>query len=557
MQQAERLRDDHQRQAKQMARAVVVIQATVKRRQQRLREEKQVQQEIARRKIAEEATASARLQRSWRRHKAAQVLDRRRREPNDTPVRSPLTADNPETQPLTTQTLPGSRSLEDDHHPKAPGASSRTLLKKGDDPLPAASSREASTNDRREPTSWENWSSAIEVNPSLADEMGRGGGEDAAAENARPWTAAGAVESSASTPPPPRPKHPSPPAGMMTVTVRRGVEETSVVTPIVLTESGGEDADATATPPAVPASAAGGGLSVAAGLSSSPGEEGQSGRAVQPSAVPLTKAAAHNTAAKGVSAVVGGGVVDAPGTHTARPVARGGAAAGKGEFLAVAVAAAESARASANSDAAPSAPTTRFAEPTAGDQSSPLLPPPTAVVVMPENGIPTLQLAAQAAAGASPARAASTTTSREWSDGDSRTIVKPAEQLFMEDTQVYLGCVACGVKYLVEAVEPGPVHSTKGDGQRLGLGNISCVCFTFPTGCLETAVAFKGGGSVRKVVQLRRRNTLFTPLLSSPTDDVEIGRVWTCATCMTLSPSNPGKYIRVERPPPPRTLFSY
>lgn len=472
MQEAERLRDEQQRQAKRTARAVIIIQAAVQRRQQRLREKKQAQQQIAHRKMAEEATASARLQRSWRRHKAAQVLDRRRREHNETPARSQFAPDNREARARTTQASSGSTSLEDDHHPNALGASSRTLLKNEHDPLLAASSREVSSTSHRRgaSTSWGNWSSAFEVDPSLADEIGReGDGEDAAAENnARPWTAAGKVEFSASTTPPPRPKHPSPPpAGMMTVTVRRGSEETSVVTPIVLTESGGEDTDATAAaPPAVPASAA--------GSSGSPGNDGQkSGRTVQPSVATLPKtaaaAAADNTAAKDASAAVGGGVVHAPCV----PVARGPATtAGKGELLAVAVAAAveESARASANTDATPSVPKTRFAEPTTGDQSSPPPPPPlpppsTAVVVMPDNGKPIPQLAALVAAGAAPAWAASTTTSQEWRDGGSRTIVKPAEQLFMEDTQVYLGCVACGVKFLVEAVEPGPIQSTKGNPQ--------------------------------------------------------------------------------------------
>lgn len=46
-----------------------------------------------------------------------------------------------------------------------------------------------------------------------------------------------------------------------------------------------------------------------------------------------------------------------------------------------------------------------------------------------------------------------------------RATVKPpaAEQLFMEDTQVYLGCAACGVKYLVEAVDPEASKSTQGE----------------------------------------------------------------------------------------------
>lgn len=304
-----------------------------------------------------------------------------------------------------------------------------------------------STTSRRE-SSRESWSSACEVNPSLAAEIGREEDGNAAAENARPWTAAGAVKSSVSTPLGTRPNHPPPPAGMMTVTVRRGSEETSVVTPIVLTESGGEDADATTTPSSISVSA-GGGLLLMAGSGSLGGDDGRSGRGVRPSAVPLAETA-DSTIAKGTSAVDGGGA-DTPEAYAAGPVARGEAKVGRGEVIAVAV---ERRTALANTEAALlSVPKTRLVETTTEGQGSPL----------PNNGTSTLQPATQVAAAATSARVANVTPSERSGEEGARTVVKSTEQLFMEDTQVYLGCMVCGVKYLVEAVEPGPEKSSKCD----------------------------------------------------------------------------------------------
>lgn len=350
----------------------------------------------------------------------------------------------------TTQASSGSRSFENDHHPNALRASSTTLKK--DDKQPA-SSREA--NNLRG-SSWEKWSSVFEVKPSLAGGIEGERDEHAEAEQARPRTAVGAMESFLSILPGTRSSHRPPPAGMMTVTVRRGSEETNVVTPIVLTESGGEGTGATTTPPSVPVSA-GGGLLVTAG-SSSLGDDGQSRRINRASAMALLETA-NNTSAKGTSAVVGG-VADAPKTYIVRPAARGEVTAEKGEFPAAAV---EAVPGSANTAAALSTPKTNFTEPTVEDQSA-RIPPPT--ILMSNNGTPVDQPANQVATEATSAPVANVLSSEKSDEEGDRTAIKPTEQLFMEDTQVYLGCRVCGVKYLVEAVEPGSEQSTKGDSRR-------------------------------------------------------------------------------------------
>lgn len=68
----------------------------------------------------------------------------------------------------------------------------------------------------------------------------------------------------------------------------------------------------------------------------------------------------------------------------------------------------------------------------------------------------------EAASHGGPQVAASTPTNKVIEEAN-HTVVKSSEHLFMEDTQVYLGCAVCGVKYLVEAVDPGMAKSVEGD----------------------------------------------------------------------------------------------
>ena len=453
-QHAERLRQQRQREENEQLqlRAVAIIQAAFRRRLQR-RERREAQAKQQQRASGDTATkesaASACLQRAWRRHKADQALGYRRRRRS--------------------QTSPGNlTAVDDDHHASketpAGGnyayAKSSLLSSQGTDNREPSGSRDPTTNN--EGVSWQGWSPAFEVDPAPAAETARGGEEDAAVEAARPRTAAAAVEASARRQPATIPSRPQPPpAGMMTVTVRRGSEETSLVTPIVLTENGeGEEGGAATTSPHPGATAR---PSVLGGETDGIGP----GAASSPAAEEAEDDAGSQ---KGPHAVGGGGPA-AVGAHADKPVGERGATGERDRRRG----------GSAEVTAPPAAlRTLRINETTIVGNSLSL--PSTKVTVADhgaakmlsvdrparggEAAVPGAKMAAGPGGSSLAGGAGSTQAASSGQQHVPRATVKPtAEQFFMEDTQVYLGCAACGVKYLVEAVEPGPEASKSKHGE--------------------------------------------------------------------------------------------
>lgn len=426
-----------------MMQATTVIQAAFRRHQRgrRRREEREHKQRRARDKAVIESLASARLQQAWRRYKAANELNRRRR------------------LELETSGLPSSTTDEDAMEHRTEGASSTSLCSneghpdpKDEDPnISKKSVRQDMSGDVNKGASgWDNWSSAFGVNSSLAAEIAREGETDNVAENVRPWTSTGAAES----PAPPRSRHhhskAPPPAGMMTVTVRRGSEETSLVTPIVLTESDGEEMDAETTRESkVGTASATAGVSVVTADSSILGSDESGG--TRPRAVAVADKTVRVAEAKGA----------APPAHADAPKSRRKQTE-RTKTPASAIAASEvtkPANPAPNQDADDAA--------VAGKISQ--IPSTTAPQITNEEatGVPAMVPVAPlkkgtAASEGDPPMTVSTPMT-EPAEEAARDVVKPTEQLFMEDTQVYLGCGMCGVKYLVEAVDPGVSKSTRGE----------------------------------------------------------------------------------------------
>lgn len=104
-------------------------------------------------------------------------------------------------------------------------------------------------NDGATTSSWEGW--AIR-SPDLEAEISKGGGgldvgHDFSEGDVRPSTAAAAMESKPALFPVPTSSGARPPAGMMTVRVKIGKEETSLVTPNVVTENGGTEGSVSET----------------------------------------------------------------------------------------------------------------------------------------------------------------------------------------------------------------------------------------------------------------------------------------------------------------------
>ncbi|CAN0174587.1 unnamed protein product [Ectocarpus sp. 12 AP-2014] len=439
--QAQRLRDEQHREATAMMQATTVIHAAFRRHQRgrRRREEREHKQRRTRDKASIENLASARLQQAWRRYKAANELNRRRR------------------RELETSGLPSSTTDEDAMEHRTEGASSRSLCSKEGHPDPKDEDSDISKKSARQDMSgdvnkgasgWDNWSSAFGVNPSLAAEIAREGETDNAAENVRPWTSAGPAESPA--PPRSRHHHPKapPPAGMMTVTVRRGSEETSLVTPIVHTESGGEEMEAETTRESeVGTASATASVSVATADSSVLGSDESGG--TRPRAVAVADKTVRVAEAKGAAPPAR---ADAPKSRRKQPE--------RTKTPASAIAASEvtkPANPSPKQDADDAA--------VAGKISQ--LPSTTAPQIANEEakGVPAMVAVAPlkkgtAASEGDPPMTVSTPMTQAAEEA-ARDVVKPTEQLFMEDTQVYLGCGMCGVKYLVEAVDPGVSKSTQ------------------------------------------------------------------------------------------------
>lgn len=262
------------------------------------------------------------------------------------------------------------------------------------------------------------------------------------------------------------------------------------MTPIVLTENGEEEEGGvatTATPPPTEASVTGGVVVVAA-RSTSLGKGGESGESRPLAASPSTEAE-DDAGVRGASAVDGGGPAAAD-THASKPVAMEEATGGREGSRPGGWAEVMAPLASTK----PSSPGTKISTDKAtavGDESLPL--PPTTVAMANHGAAKTLSANQAAVAGELTVSAAKMAASQRGSlaagaaqaansgQGVFRTVVKSTEQLFMEDTQVYLGCAVCGVKYLVEAVDPGPSKSTQGEFERNVFHLVrTCVAYRVP-----------------------------------------------------------------------------
>lgn len=384
------------------------------------------------------SAATVLLQQAWRRHRTTVSSARKSRE-----SQAPLSARS---------TLPNStQSQSPSHKPLDQLESAHTsdswLLGDQLDSVNASSMSKVARYEGESTgrgVSWEGWQA---TDSPLAAERTREVPEDATDNatgvDARPQTAAGAMES-VPTPPVVEP----PPAGMMTVRVRIGSEEMQFVTPIVLTESNHSTDEATARAETASSIEKKGGQEPGGGLS------GRSG--------------AGRIEAGAISVSVGsaGGVKQALFQgHESMPRSNNGE---EGEAAAVKAPAGTPAtdisherqdnsdRGGVNGPLPPAMivgddtnlPPPRHAENVLGAPNFPRFPTTAAVGGKRDNPV---EVAC---------------TGKPTQEGPvgivSRTEYAP-EQFIMEDSQVYLGCAICGVKYLVEAVDPRLPDSTQGE----------------------------------------------------------------------------------------------
>lgn len=231
-----------------------------------------------------------------------------------------------------------------------------------------------------------------------------------------------------------------------------------MVTPIVLTESGGEEKDAATTRESeVGTASATGGVAVVTADSSSFGSDESGG--TRPRAVAVPDKAVRVAGAKGT----------APPAHADAPKARREQPA-RTKQSASATAASEvtkPANPAPNQDADDATvagkisqiPFTTAAPKIADEEANTF----TAMVPV----APAMK--GTAASEGDPPMTVSTPMTEPAEEATRDVVVKPTEQLFMEDTQVYLGCGMCGVKYLVEAVDPTVSKSTQGELALIGV----------------------------------------------------------------------------------------
>lgn len=322
-------------------------------------------------------------------------------------------------------------------------------------------------NDRAGATAWEGWASPASA---LETEMVRGSGEadeavDVSGADRRPWTAAAANKLDPIMLPSPIPQAAArPPAGMMAVRVRIGGEEKSLMTPIVVTET-----DRTGQ-----------------------GDMSESGKGGDPKVLTASTTKQQGASvldkdpeitqdnATGGAIPVGRQETPVPNTHF--PQSKSSSFSSEEGPTVVPEMAVEVATARFEADRLPmtiplaaelSSQQMNTLEKTMGSRemskivadaddltmvsSDPLktsspLPPPPAVNVARRGSSPHVR-----PENANPVSAASD------NKGDfHRTQVVKAVDNFMEDSQVYLGCSICDVKYLVEAVEARLPTSAKG-----------------------------------------------------------------------------------------------
>ncbi|CAM9310074.1 unnamed protein product, partial [Sphacelaria rigidula] len=292
-------------------------------------------------------------------------------------------------------------------------------------------------NDRAGATAWEGWASPASA---LETEMVRGSGEadeavDVSGADRRPWTAAAANKLDPIMLPSPIPQAAArPPAGMMAVRVRIGGEEKSLMTPIVVTET-----DRTGQ-----------------------GDMSESGKGGDPKVLTASTTKQQGASvldkdpeitqdnATGGAIPVGRQETPVPNTHF--PQSKSSSFSSEEGPTVVPEMAVEVATARFEADRLPM--TIPLAAELSSDplKTSSPLPPPPAVNVARRGSSPHVR-----PENANPVSAASD------NKGDfHRTQVVKAVDNFMEDSQVYLGCSICDVKYLVEAVEARLPTSAKG-----------------------------------------------------------------------------------------------
>lgn len=434
--QAERLREQ-QRESK-IIRATASVQAAFRRRRQ-ARERRSRTELLDEKKRREQGDAAvSQIQKAWRRHRAV-VLDQQQRREGETP---PL-------PPLLSSGFPGESRADNLSVPAPKGEMTQELMPglSGDHPELLGTWPVEQPPDRDKNSSREDWS-AFNPPQAAAKAWERLGAATAASaaitDGDRRNTKTSDKDAEESAPSHQNGTSRLPPASMMTVRVKRGSEETSLVTPIVLTESGAAGSEA--------------------------GADGE---------IDLVLDDAQNTGAHHQPWAVQAGGRNA--ARTAVPVNSSKSSAecfASGDERPVFVRPPSAARLTKeahgdkNNAAKFATPVASTAEDTVsyerkhqtGDARSKALAPTAAA---------TRRRKKNTARPWSALAATTNTTLTAGGEGDTVAAAASgtaaldetqpaAEQFFMEDSQVYLGCATCGVKYLVEAVDPRLPESAQG-----------------------------------------------------------------------------------------------
>lgn len=368
--------------------------------------------------------AASRVQRAWRRHRAA-IFDHQRRETKETPPALPsLSAVNPGGSGTEKPSVPATKvNVAQEYTPSPPRNHPKILggWSEGQQPDRDNSSRQG-------------WS-ALDLPRAAANACeGVGAAADSAAITdcgRRSNTSDKVAEESA--PSRQNTARHLPPSGMMAVRVRRGSEETSLVTPIVLTESGIAASEAAADDDG----------DVHLGL-----DNAQKNGAHQPWTVHVgSPNAASKCSTYSTERFHASGDAEAANARSPSSMLTKEAHGGNNPAEL----------------ATPASSTAEVGKHQAGDaRSKALVFLSTATRKSKENTArPWSALAATT--NATPIAGGEGETVAAAASGTALDNTKPAaEQFFMEDSQVYLGCATCGVKYLVEAVDPRLPESTQG-----------------------------------------------------------------------------------------------
>ena len=362
--------------------------------------------------------ATSRIQRAWSRHRAA-IFDRQQRETKETPPPLPppssVIPDGSNTEKLSVSATKGEVTQE--YTPSPP--------------------REHPNSSR------EDWSalSPLRTAAKVWEELGVTADATAFTDGDRLGNTSNKVEEE-SAPSQQNTTGRLPSSGMMTVRVRRGSEETSLVTPIVLTESG------------IAASEAAADGDVHPGLDNAQTNGAHQPWAVQTGSPNAAKTSVpYNGSKHSIKLFYANG--DAKAVDARSPSAR--------------LAKESHGRNSAVQIVTPAPPT---AEATVrcgrkhqvGDAWSKALVPMAAGTHKNEEKTPRPWSALAATTYTTPTAGGEGDMVAAATSGTVLDEKQPAtEQFFMEDSQVYLGCATCGMKYLVEAVDPHLSESAQGD----------------------------------------------------------------------------------------------